>query len=108
LSTHIQREELVFYPACAKVKELKGYIAESYIEHKQIKALLRELSSISHQSERGRSKMRVLIRNVEHHVFEEENVLFPKVRASMKKGQFDKLSREIRVSRRPKAQKLAA
>jgi iron-sulfur cluster repair protein YtfE (RIC family) len=102
---HIHREESLFYPACAKIPELKLLINENYEEHRHIKVLLKELSGMSQTAERTASKMRVLLQEVEHHVTEEENGLFPQVRALMKKGQFNKLSRTIRMARQQKIQR---
>lgn len=108
LSAHMHREETLFYPACAKIRDLKDQVNEGFAEHRQVKTLLKELASLTQTSERANAKMRALVRAVEHHVSEEENELFPKVRMTMKKGQFNQLSRKIRVSRRAKVQKLAA
>jgi hemerythrin superfamily protein len=96
----MEKEESIFYPACEKISELKPLVAESYEDHKFVKALLEELSEISQNTDRATSKMKTLIEEVEAHVMEEENDLFPRVRVLMKKGKFNKLSRDIRLTRK--------
>jgi hemerythrin superfamily protein len=103
LSQHMHREESRFYPACSKISELKPLMSDAAEDHRQIKILLKEISDLpSMESERAKNKMRVLLKQVEDHVTEEENELFPRVKALMKKGQFNRLSREIRQIRERK------
>jgi len=111
LLNHAQLEETVFYPACEKILELKRLVADSQEEHKIIKALLREISELPQNHERTITKMRVLMEEVEHHVWEEENMIFPRIRFFMKKNQLDKLSRDLRLAKRERparVQKVAA
>jgi len=99
LVAHMHKEQSMFYPACSKIGALKPLIAEGFEEHRAIKLLVKEISDLSMTAERTEYKMRTLLKEVEHHVNDEENDLFPQVRKLMKKGQFNKLSREIRASR---------
>src|SRR6476619_7517121 len=81
LETHTHIEETVFYPAIAKKEDLKDMVAESLEEHKQVKTLLREMESLTSDSEKFEPKLKVLMENVEHHaVEEEEGKMFPKIR----------------------------
>ncbi len=96
---HSRVEEAVLYPTFEKVLELKKFVAESLEDHKLVKALLKEISELGHDHERSGVKMKILMSEVQRHVVEEENVLFPRVRLAMTKGQLDKLSREIRSAR---------
>ena len=72
LETHARIEETVFYPAMQKHQELKKMVRESLEEHKQIKALLKQIHNLKSDSEKFDSKLQVLIENVEHHVEAEE------------------------------------
>src|SRR5512141_1381303 len=92
LETHTHIEETVFYPAVAKNEELKDMVLKSLEEHKQVKTLLREMESLSADSEKFEPKLKVLMENVEHHaVEEEEGKMFPKIRKLMNAESLEKL-----------------
>ena len=81
LSVHAAIEEQVFYPvARATVPETETIALESLEEHHVVKWLLSELADMDPTHERFDAKTTVLIENVRHHVKEEENDFFPKVR----------------------------
>ena len=79
LETHTHIEETVFYPAVKEADELKDMVLESLEEHKQVKTLLREMENLTSDSEKFEPKLKVLMENVEHHVQEEEDDMFPMV-----------------------------
>jgi len=108
LLAHTSLVETYFYPACEKISETKRLIMDSKEEHKLIKQLLREISSLSQGNERVVAKMRVLTEEVQNHVRIEENVLFPRIRTFMKKNQLDRLSRDLRQAKQVRQQKIAA
>ena len=80
LSVHTQIEEEIFYPACdGKVEE--DLLKEAYVEHDAAKLLMAEIEAGSGKSDDFfDAKVQVLSEEVEHHVKEEEDELFPKVR----------------------------
>ena len=81
LETHTRLEETIFYPTIEEYEELKDMVLESLEEHKQVKAVLREMSRLSPSSERFKPKFKVLKDDVEHHAEEEEEgKMFPKIR----------------------------
>ena len=82
LSVHAAIEEQVFYPAVReKLGDQAGpAVLESLEEHHVVKWTLSELQKLQPTSERFDAKMTVLIESVRHHVKEEEDELFPKVR----------------------------
>ena len=81
LSVHAAIEEMLFYPvARATVADTEDIALESLEEHGVAKWLLSELDSLDPQAERFDAKVTVLIENVRHHVEEEEQDFFPKVR----------------------------
>jgi hemerythrin-like domain-containing protein len=81
LSQHAAIEEQVFYPVVrATVGDTEDVVLESLEEHHIVKWVLSELDSMEPTDERFDAKMTVLIENVRHHVEEEEQELFPKVR----------------------------
>ena len=79
LTVHATIEEEIFYPAVKKAKseQTKDEVLEALAEHKQIKALLAELHGMSGEDESFAMKLKVLKEDVEHHVEEEQNEMFP-------------------------------
>jgi len=83
LDTHAHIEETIFYPHLLKKgdKELKKIVREGVQEHAQVKMFLYSLARMTNgKSENFKAKLQVLIEDVEHHVKEEENDMFPKVK----------------------------
>jgi hemerythrin superfamily protein len=81
LAAHSAIEEQVFYPvARATVPKTEDIALESLEEHHIVKWVLSELDTMSPEDERFDAKVTVLIENVRHHVKEEEDDFFPKVR----------------------------
>ena len=79
LHTHI--EEKIFYPALEKPKQTHELTLEAYEEHDVVKKLLQQMSRAKSATEEWEAQAKVLQENVEHHVEEEENELFPKAQA---------------------------
>ena len=84
LVRHAEIEEQIFYPAVAEnVPDAEDEVHEDLEEHHVVEVLLWELDHASAEDERYDAKVKVLIENVRHHVEEEEEELFPKVREAM-------------------------
>lgn len=84
LVKHSMIEEQIFYPAVRnEVEGLAEQIDEDLEEHHVVDLLLAELDSMTPDDERFDAKVTVLIENTEHHLEEEEEDLFPKVRKQM-------------------------
>ena len=81
LARHAAIEEQLFYPAVRdRLGEHEFTVLEGLEEHHIVKWTLSELEKLAPSHERFRPKFTVLIESVRHHVEEEENDLFPKVR----------------------------
>jgi len=81
LEVHMAIEEEVFYPAIHELKdEIGESVDEGIEEHHVAKVLIKELGSLQPTDESWVAKVTVLIESVEHHVDEEEEELFPRVR----------------------------
>ena len=81
LAVHAAVEEQLFYPVTrATVPKVEDIALESLEEHHIVKWVLSELDDMSPEDERFDAKVTVLIENVRHHVKEEEEDYFPKVR----------------------------
>src|SRR6187431_2018586 len=84
LSIHATIEEQYFYPvARATVPKTEDIALESLEEHHVVKWVLSELADMEPAHERFDAKVTVLIESVRHHVKEEENDFFPKVRKQL-------------------------
>ena len=81
LSVHAAIEEQLFYPVVrATVPGTEDMALESLEEHHIVKWVLAELEHMDPGDERFDAKVTVLIENVRHHIREEEQELFPRVR----------------------------
>jgi hemerythrin superfamily protein len=84
LTVHTYIENECMYPEVRKLMpEVEDDVLESYEEHHVADLLVFELFTLSADDERFVPKMTVLIENVEHHMGEEEDEWFPKVRAGI-------------------------
>jgi hemerythrin superfamily protein len=111
LAVHAAIEEMLFYPAVRTaalnansrtLKEAADTILESLEEHHVVKWTLSELEKMKPEEERFDAKVQVLMESVRHHVEEEQEELFPKVRKL-----FDAETLEQLGDRMQKAKKLA-
>ena len=92
LTQHTYIENEVMYPRVrALLPELEDDVLESYEEHHVADVLVMELAGLSPDQERFDAKTTVLIENVEHHMEEEEQDWFPKVRAGLGRKQLQEL-----------------
>ena len=81
LSRHSAIEEQVFYPAIRERLGAEEFtVLEGLEEHHLAKLSLHELEKLAPTHERFRAKFTVLIEGTRHHVEEEEDDMFPKVR----------------------------
>jgi hemerythrin-like domain-containing protein len=84
LSVHAAIEEQVFYPVAREtVPGTEDVALESLEEHHIVKWVLSELVDLDPEHERFDAKVTVLIENVRHHVKDEQDEFFPKVRAQL-------------------------
>jgi hemerythrin-like domain-containing protein len=78
LQLHTKIEEEIFYPALRNHDETRDMISEAFEEHREVKEMLAELSTMSPGNQGFMDRFSELKDSVEHHVEEEENELFPK------------------------------
>jgi hemerythrin superfamily protein len=101
LSIHAAIEELFFYPAVRKeVEEADDEVLESLEEHHIVKWVLSELDGMDPEAERFDAKVTVLKENVLHHAEEEEQELFPKVRAAMGRKALAELGDTLEIAKK--------
>ena len=84
LSTHAYIEERIFYPfARERVPDVDDSVQEGIEEHHLMKVTMRELAELDPDGDDYDAKVTVLKEVVEHHVEEEEDDWFPKVRDAL-------------------------
>ena len=92
LTVHTYLENECMYPEVRKLlPEVEDDILESYEEHHVADLLVFELFTMDAGDERFVPKMTVLIENVQHHMGEEEDEWFPKVREGLGRKQLGEL-----------------
>lgn len=101
LSVHAAVEEQLFYPVTREtVPDTDDVVLESIEEHHVVKWLLSELETMDPHDERFDAKVTVLIENVRHHVEEEEQEYFPKVREELGRNALSDLGEAMSEARR--------
>ncbi len=92
LTVHTFLENEIMNPQVRKLlPELESDVLESYEEHHVADVLVMELVAMKPEAERFDAKMTVLIENVTHHMGEEENNWFPKVRKGVSRNELQEI-----------------
>lgn len=101
LTVHTYLENEVMYPEVRKLlPDLEDDVLESYEEHHVADVLSSELAMMSPSHDRFDAKMTVLIENVEHHIEEEEEEWFPKVREGLGRKQLGEIGDRMAAMRK--------
>jgi hemerythrin superfamily protein len=95
LDAHTHIEEKIFYPRLREEEELEDITLEGIEEHHQAKMFLRELASLSEDSEKFEPKLKVLMEDITHHVQEEQGIMFPKVEKVIGKEELEELGKRM-------------
>jgi hemerythrin-like domain-containing protein len=80
LKAHTKIEEEIFYPAVRKAIKDEDLMNEAEVEHDSAKSLIRQLERMKPSDPKFVATFTVLGEYVNHHVKEEEEEMFPKVR----------------------------
>ncbi|TMC69803.1 MAG: hemerythrin domain-containing protein [Chloroflexi bacterium] len=95
LTIHEEIEEQIFYPAVkerAISKQVEELVTESYEEHHFVDLVKAEIENTPFEAEEWAAKFKVMMENISHHAFEEEEgKMFPKVRRAFKKDELEDL-----------------
>ena len=96
LTVHTYIENEVMYPEIRRLlPDLEDDVLESYEEHHVADVLVMELFAMKPDAERFDAKTTVLIESVTHHIEEEEEEWFPKVRATLGRKQLAELGERM-------------
>ncbi len=101
LTVHTYIENEVMYPRVRELlPELEDDVLESYEEHHVADVLVVELAALKPDNERFTAKATVLIENVRHHIEEEEQEWFPKVREGLGRKALQEIGAEMLKARK--------
>jgi len=96
LTVHTYLENEVMYPRVQQLlPALEEDVLESYEEHHVADVLCFELAAMDADDERFDAKTTVLIESVTHHIDEEENDWFPKVREGLGRKTLQEIGAEM-------------
>ena len=103
LTVHTYLENECMYPEVRTLlPEVEDDVLESYEEHHVADVLCMELWAMDPSHERFDAKTTVLIENVEHHIEEEEEEWFPKVRDGLGRKKLQEIGQQM-ADKRPSA-----
>lgn len=80
LTVHTQLEEEIFYPAVRSAIDDDDLMDEADVEHAGAKELIAQLEDMKPGDDHYDAKVTVLGENIDHHVKEEQEEMFPKAR----------------------------
>lgn len=95
LAAHCVIEEKLFYPTAYRGEELQDLLREAVEEHLAAKRVISDLLSMEVSDEQFDPKVKVLHDLIEHHVEEEQEEIFPKVKKSLSRGELTSLGEEM-------------
>ncbi|MTV41359.1 hemerythrin domain-containing protein [Duganella radicis] len=111
LEIHATLEEEIFYPAMRGIDSDEPVLLKSVPEHNEMRRLISELRSTPPGDVRHDQLLQQLMRDVIHHVADEETVLLPHAERLLSKDRLSELGVEMTKRRLelagPKAGKLA-
>jgi hemerythrin-like domain-containing protein len=100
LTVHTYIENEVMYPRVRELlPDLEDDVLESYEEHHVADVLVMELAGMEPDAERFDAKTTVLIENVRHHIDEEEQEWFPKVRDGLGRKRLQEIGAQMEKAR---------
>jgi iron-sulfur cluster repair protein YtfE (RIC family) len=107
LLAHAQSEQVELYPVLARHELTHSRSDASLLQHREIEALLEELSILRCDSPEWIDRFDALDREVRIHVHEEENLLFPLAARALTPRRIREIDRRFRVEKRRRLRELA-
>lgn len=100
LAVHGEVEELLFYPRVKEKAPEGDRLAEDAVhEHVEMKKTLNDLDSMSAEDDGFDMRMRELMQEVRHHVGDEENEIFPRIRQVMTEEDLQDLGKRLQQAK---------
>jgi len=101
LSIHAFIEEQELYPVMEKLGgQWLELVEEAHVEHEEAKNALRALIGLSGDGPMLDAKMSALIGGVRHHVKEEEEEMFPKLRKEMARPDLEEMGDRLKEAKK--------
>ena len=91
METHERIEEQIFYPALKQHPKARDIVLEGFEEHHVVDEIMGELGETDVTDETWAAKFKVMKENIEHHIEEEEEEMFPKARRVFDKDEIEAL-----------------
>jgi hemerythrin superfamily protein len=95
LELHTTVEEKYFYPALQQFAQARDLVEEALAEHADVKATLEELDQGDKEDDAWMEEVSELQQDIEHHVEEEENAIFPLAAELLDAAQVEAIARDI-------------
>ncbi|MFB2977562.1 hemerythrin domain-containing protein [Microseira sp. BLCC-F43] len=105
LSAHSEAEEQIVYPA---VRPYYEDTQELYQEQAEMKQMLEQIKTLSPSSSNFKDQVKQLMDAVMHHVRQEENEMFPKIRDNFSDEQQKQMATEFKTVKSQFMEKMAA
>jgi hemerythrin-like domain-containing protein len=93
LTAHTRLEEELFYPWLKENMDEMDKVEEAYVEHAGAKDLIAQIQGAAEIDDAYDAKVKVLSEYIKHHVKEEEQEIFPEVKAEQE--ELDELGQEM-------------
>ena len=97
LETHAHMEETLFYPEYQKHEALKDLVQDAKTQHALIKELLQDLTN--QDGPEFENSFHTLMAEVQLHITEEENEIFPQVRSVINGPDLGELGEELETDK---------
>jgi hemerythrin-like domain-containing protein len=97
LEVHETIEEEIFYPALKEHPKAKDIVLEGYEEHNVVDMVMEEITAVPYDDETWGAKFTVMKENVEHHIEEEEDEMFPQARQVFSKDELVELGERMQA-----------
>ena len=95
LTLHTKMEETLLYPALQNNEQTGDIISEAYEEHQTVDEILAEMSGLDPSNSEFSMRLAELRENIEHHVEEEENEMFPKAEKILGQHRLEEMGNQM-------------
>ena len=106
LGIHERIEEEIFYPALQKLPKAREDVMESFEEHHLVDEIVTEMD-VETNDEKWKAKFTVMKENIEHHIEDEEEKLFPKAEELLGEKKLGELGAQMADLKEAEQQALA-
>lgn len=83
------------YPALQQFDDKRDWVGEAMREHQQVEQTLKMMAAKSPEQQDFQSHLQELMQEVQHHVGEEENDIFPKLQQRCDPQQLQEMGRQM-------------